>query len=133
MMTDTIADMLTRIRNAQRAGHKTVRVRASKMSHKMLDVLKSEGFITSFKQVKPEGEKFEQVDIFLKYFSSGAPVIKTARRISRSGQRIYCGSENLPKVHCGLGISVVSTSRGIMSDREARKKKLGGEVLAHIG
>jgi len=133
MTNDTIADLLTRIRNAQRAGHKVTRVPSSKMSMRVLEVLKTEGFISSFKTLMPEGEKFEQVDVALKYYSTGEPVIGLARRISTPGLRKYVGSEKLPRVKSGLGISIVSTSQGVMSDREARKRRIGGEVLAFIG
>lgn len=132
MVTDSIADLLTRIRNAQRAGHKMVSVSSSKMATRILDVLKEEGFIASYKVGKKEGAKFEAIDVHLKYFSSGAPVIGSAKRISTSGKRMYSASDDLPKIHSGLGISIVSTSQGVMSDREARKRKIGGEVLAQI-
>jgi small subunit ribosomal protein S8 len=133
MLTDSIADLLTRIRNAQSAGHKMVSVSSSKMATRILDVLKDEGFIASYKVAKKEGAKFEMIDVHLKYFSSGAPVIGSAKRVSTSGKRVYSASEDLPKIHSGLGISIVSTSQGVMSDREARKRKIGGEVLAQIG
>ena len=133
MVTDSIADLLTRIRNAQRAGHKVVKVSSSKMATRILDVLKDEGFIGSYKIAKKDGERFESIDVHLKYYSSGAPVIGSAKRVSTSGKRIYTGSDKLPKIHSGLGISIVSTSQGVMSDREARKRKIGGEVLALIG
>ena len=103
------------------------------MAARVLDVLKDEGFIGSYKVTKKDGAKFDHIDVHLKYFSSGAPVISTARRISKSGKRIFSASEDLPKIHSGLGISIVSTSQGVMSDREARKRKIGGEVLAQIG
>lgn len=133
MVTDSIADLLTRIRNAQRAGHKLVNVSSSKMATRVLEVLKDEGFIASYKSAKKEGAKFETIDVHLKYFSSGAPVIGSAKRISTSGKRVYTAAEDLPRIHSGLGISIVSTSQGVMSDREARKRKIGGEVLAQIG
>ena len=133
MVTDTIADLLTRIRNAQRAGHKVVKVSSSKMATRILDVLKEEGFIGSYRAGKADGDKFEMIDVHLKYYSSGAPVIGSAKRVSTSGKRIYSAAEKLPKIHSGLGISIVSTSQGVMSDREARKRKVGGEVLAQIG
>lgn len=132
MVTDSIADLLTRIRNGQRAGHKMVKVSSSKMTIRILDVLKEEGFIGSYKVSAPADDTFETLDVHLKYYSSGAPVIGAAKRISTSGKRIYRSSEDLPKVHSGLGISIVSTSQGVMSDREARKRKIGGEVLAQI-
>jgi small subunit ribosomal protein S8 len=132
MVTDTIADLLTRIRNGQRAGHKMVKVSSSKMTKRVLEVLKDEGFIGSFKPSVDAANTFETIDVHLKYYSSGAPVIAAARRISTSGKRIYKSASDLPKIHAGLGISIVSTSQGVMSDREARKRKIGGEVIAQI-
>jgi len=132
MVTDTIADLLTRIRNGQRAGHKMVKVSSSKMTKRLLEVLKDEGFIGSFKPSADTEGKFETIDVHLKYYGSGEPVIATASRISTPGKRIYKSADELPKIHAGLGISIVSTSQGVMSDREARKRKIGGEVLAQI-
>ena len=133
MMTDSIADLLTRVRNAQRAGHKVVHVRASRMAERVLGVLQKEGFIESFSQRDEETLKASEISVFLKYFSSGRPMISKARRVSRPGRRIYLPCEKLPRVDSGLGIAVVSTSQGVISDREARVKKIGGEVLALIG
>ena len=133
MVNDTIADTLTRIRNAQIAGHKVVKIPQSKASKSILSVLKLEGFIDTFEVGKADGEQFETLTVFLKYYENGTPMISLAKRVSRPGQRQYRGVDTLPKVASGLGISVVSTSQGVMSDREARKKKIGGEVLALIG
>jgi small subunit ribosomal protein S8 len=133
MVTDPIADLLTRIRNAQRAGHKSANVPASKMVERVLNILKSEGFIESFELKQDEETTFKHYNIWLKYYESGDPVIGMARRISKSGRRVYAGSDKLPRVSGGLGISIISTSQGVMSDREARKKKVGGEVIALIG
>ncbi len=140
MYTDSIADLLTRIRNAQRIGQQVTRVPVSKMAARLLQVLKIEGFIASFEE-KPalpkSGAKkgqtaFNEYEVSLKYFSNGDPAISMARRVSTSGRRFYTGSSDLPSVKSRLGISIVSTSQGVMSDKEARKKKIGGEVLALI-
>lgn len=133
MKTDSVADLLTRIRNAQRVGHKAVRVLKSRLGGLVLEVLKSEGFIADFKVAKDEQTGRDTYEVVLKYFSSGQPAISTLRRVSTPGRRYYAGSDRLPKIHGGLGITVVSTSQGVMSDREARKRKIGGEVLAIVG
>ena len=132
MMTDTIADVLTRVRNAQRAGHKVVVVRASQMTQRVLSVLQKEGFIDGFEQGTDKEGKPE-IHVFLKYFSSGRPMISKARRVSRPGRRIYASVERLPRIDSGLGIAIISTSQGVVSDREARQRKIGGEVLALVG
>lgn len=132
MANDTIADVLTRIRNAQSAGHRVVKVPSSKSAKSLLNVLKSEGFIDTFEPAKDEESAFESLNVFLKYYDTGLPVISMAKRVSKSGQRQYRGVDALPKVSSGLGISIVSTSQGVMSDREARKRKIGGEVIALI-
>lgn len=133
MVNDPIADLLTRIRNAQRAGHKNVHVPASKMSERILAVLRKEGFIDGFEIKKNEGDPFSKYAVYLRYYSTGRPAISKADRVSTPGHRKYAPSTKLPKVYSGLGISVVSTSQGVMSDREARKRKIGGEVIALIG
>lgn len=133
MTTDTIADTLTRIRNAQLAGHKSVKVSASKMTKSVLEVLKSEGFIDGFETVKSEDKPCDECNVFLKYYENGLPVISVAKRASKPGRRFYLRATELPKVSSGLGISIISTSQGVLSDREARKKKIGGEIVAKIG
>ena len=134
MHSDLIADTLTRIRNAQRTGHKSVGVRASKAVKRVLEVLRSEGFIQGFELKKDDAEnKFGKYEVGLKYYNMGEPAISLIRRVSKSGRRVYSGVESLPKIFNGLGISIISTSQGVMSDREARKKKIGGEILAHVG
>ena len=137
MINDQISDLLTRIRNAQRAGHRTASVVGSAMNARFLEVLKKEGLIESYDEEKQDdaknktpGKKFS---VSLKYYSSGKPVISLARRVSKPGCRKYSPSEKLPKVLSGLGIAVVSTSKGVMSDRDARKLRIGGEVLALVG
>jgi small subunit ribosomal protein S8 len=132
MANDTIADTLTRIRNAQVAGHKLVKVPVSKQAKNLLEVLKSEGFIDTFETAKIDDSNFESLNVFLKYYDNGSPMISLAKRVSKPGQRQYRGVDGLPRVSSGLGISIVSTSQGVMSDREARKRKIGGEVLALV-
>jgi small subunit ribosomal protein S8 len=132
MVNDPIADLLTRIRNAQAVRHRTVTIPASKLVERVLAVLKSEGFIESYQRTVAEGKFFEDIEVTLKYYPDGAPMIGSCRRVSKCGRRIYSRAEKLPRVECGLGIAIVSTSQGVMSDREARKRKIGGEVLAAI-
>ena len=128
-MTDPIADMLTRIRNGQKARKVSVSMPASNAKEAVAEVLKSEGYITGYSS---EGEGVaKQLSVELKYFE-GVPVIEHIGRVSRPGLRIYRGKEDLPKVLGGLGISIVSTSAGVMSDAQARKKGIGGEVLCIV-
>ena len=128
--TDPIADMLTRIRNASAAKHKTVDVPASKMKKAIADILYNEGYIKSVEEIANENQGI--LRIALKYDENGAKVIAGIKRISKPGLRVYASSEKLPKVLNGLGIALISTSKGIKTDREARKENLGGEVLAYI-
>jgi small subunit ribosomal protein S8 len=132
MINDHISDMITRIRNGQRAGHRSVLVTSSKMNKSVLEVLKREGLIEGFEPAQ-DAEKRSAIKVGLKYYSSGRPVISRAERVSRPGCRKYSRMENLPKVSSGLGIAIVSTSKGIMTDHEARKGHIGGEVIALIG
>ena len=129
-MSDPIADMLTRIRNANTAKHDTVDVPASKMKIAIADILVNEGYIAKY-ELSDEGA-FQNMHITLKYGAGRTPVIKGLKRVSKPGLRIYSNAQELPKVMKGLGIAVVSTSKGIMTDREARKANVGGEVLAFI-
>ena len=129
VMTDPIADMLTRVRNANLRKHPTVSVPASKIKLDILRVLKEEGYISDF--VKIEDEKQGMISITLKYVEK-TPVIKGLKRISKPGLKVYAKRNELPKVLNGLGVAIVSTSRGVMSDRSARKENLGGEVLAFV-
>jgi small subunit ribosomal protein S8 len=131
MVNDTIADLLTRIRNAQLAGHPSVRVPLSKMAGWILEVLRKEGFIAYFEKVAAESGP-EQLEVGLKYFRPGMPLIASLRRVSSPGRRIYLRADRALKVRSGLGIAVLSTSQGVMSDREARQRKIGGEVLAIV-
>ena len=128
--TDPIADMLTRIRNASAAKHKTVDVPASKMKKAIADILYNEGYIKSVEEIENENQGI--LRIALKYDENGAKVIAGIKRISKPGLRVYASAEKLPKVLNGLGIALISTSKGIKTDREARKENLGGEVLAYI-
>jgi len=130
VMTDPIADMLTRIRNANKMRHEKVEMPASRLKSDVLAVLKKEGFIVDYQMVK-DGVQGKIV-VALKYTSTKERVIKGLKRISKPGLRVYASVENLPKVLNGLGIAVISTSRGIMTDREARLAQVGGEVLAYV-
>ena len=129
-ITDTIADLLTRIRNANSAKHDSVEVPASNMKKAICQILVDEGYVKSF-TVKEDGKQ-GKIKIVLKYGEGKTPVIKGLRRVSKPGLRIYSGAEELPKVMKGLGIAIVSTSKGVMTDREARRQNIGGEVLAFI-
>ena len=130
MVNDSIADMLTRIRNAQTAKHESVSVETSKMKKTIAQILLDEGYIASFEEV--ENGKFTNLVINLKYVNKNQRVITGLKRISKPGRRIYAGAQDLPKVLNGLGIVIVSTSKGVMTDREARKLGIGGEVLAYV-
>ena len=129
-MTDPIADMLTRIRNANTVGHETVEVPASNMKKSIAGILKEEGYIKDFEVI--EDDKQGIIKINLKYGEGKTPVIKGLRRVSKPGLRIYSNSEDMPKVMKGIGTAIVSTSRGVMTDKMARKENVGGEVLAFI-
>jgi len=128
-MSDPIADMLTRIRNGQKARKVSVSMPASKSKEAVAGVLKDEGYVTGF-DVSGEGAE-KELTVELKYFD-GVPVIERIERASRPGLRIYRGKEELPKVLGGLGVAIVSTSAGVMSDRQAREKGIGGEVLCVV-
>lgn len=129
MMTDPIADMLARVRNASRAGHKRVDMPVSKLKAEIARILKENYFVHDFK-VLDDG-RHGVLRIYLKYHE-GRPVIRDLQRVSKPGRRQYAGVQELPKVRNGLGMAIVSTSRGVMSDKEARKSNVGGEVLAAI-
>ena len=129
-MTDPIADMLTRIRNANKMLHETVEIPASKIKTSILTVFKNEGFITDFKTESLDNNK-SVTTVTLKYVDQDR-VIKGLKRISKPGLRVYVEADKLPKVLNGLGVAVISTSKGVMADKDARKQKLGGEVLAYI-
>ena len=130
MNTDPIADMLTRIRNANMVSHESVEMPSSKLKVELAKLLKSEGFITDY-AVKEVGE-FKVLSITLKYDDKKKPVITKLERISKPGLRNYCKAKNLPKVLGGMGIAIVSTSKGLLTDRKARKENIGGEVLCYV-
>ena len=129
-ITDTIADLLTRIRNANSAKHDSVEIPASNMKKAICQILVDEGYVKNFTVV--EDGKQGMIKLNLKYGAGKTPVINGLRRVSKPGLRIYSSAEDLPKVMKGLGIAIISTSRGVMTDREARKENIGGEVLAFI-
>ena len=128
-MSDVIADMLTRIRNASNAKHETVDVPASNLKKSIADILVKEGYIKSYEVVDNENQGI--IRITLKY-NGRDKAIKGLRRVSKPGLRIYAGCDDMPKVMNGLGIAIVSTSKGVMTDKEARKLNVGGEVLAFV-
>ncbi|MEW4454616.1 30S ribosomal protein S8 [Bremerella sp. JC817] len=130
MMTDPIADMLTRIRNAVRVEHPHVEMPSSKVKRGLADVLKREGYIWDWAEI--EAEPVKQIRLELKYGPSGERVIQHIKRVSKPGRRIYSKSNELRPILNGMGISVISTSSGVISDREARQKKIGGEILCEV-
>ena len=127
-LSDPIGDMLARIKNAQVRNHNKVSLPSSKFKAKIADVLKSEGYIIDY---KIKDEKKPLIEINLKY-NSGNPVINTIERISKPGRRIFSSASSLPKINNGLGIAIVSTPQGVMTDVDARKKKLGGEIICKV-
>ncbi|MCA0972643.1 30S ribosomal protein S8 [Halobacillus litoralis] len=129
-MTDPIADMLTRIRNANMVRHEKLELPASNVKKEIADILKREGFVRDYEFV--EDSKQGVLRIFLKYGQSNERVITGVKRISKPGLRVYAKAEELPKVLNGLGVAVVSTSKGLLTDKEAREQAIGGEVLAYI-
>ena len=128
-VTDPIADMLTIVRNASSARKAVAEVKNSHLAEEILKIFKNEGFVTNYKLIKDNKQSI--LRIYLKYFKSGNPAILGIRRISKPGLRIYKKADELPKVYGGLGIAIISTSKGIMTDTEAREKKIGGEVLCY--
>ncbi|MEG1972236.1 MAG: 30S ribosomal protein S8 [Oscillospiraceae bacterium] len=129
-ITDTIADLLTRIRNASTAHHETVDVPSSNMKKSIVKILQDEGYIKGYTVV--EDGKQGVITITLKYGAGKTPVITGLRRVSKPGLRIYTNCDDMPRVMRGLGIAILSTSKGIMTDKEARKQNVGGEILAFI-
>ena len=128
-LTDPIADMLTRIRNANAAKHATVAVPFSRIKESIANILKNEGYIVDY-EIKEEGTK-KDIVVTLK-FVDGEEVVKGLRRISKPGRRVYSSVDNLPKVLGGLGIAIVSTPKGVLTDKECRKHSVGGEVLCYV-
>ena len=130
VMTDPIADMLTRIRNASQANFKTVDIPASNVKKSIAEILFNEGYIKAYEEIQNENQGIIRVS--LKYTEKGKKVISGLRRISKPGLRVYASKEELPRVLNGLGIALISTSKGIMTDKKARELGVGGEVLAYI-
>ena len=129
-MSDVIADMLTRIRNANDAKHATVDIPASNMKKAIAEILVNEGYVSAFETI--EDGKQGIIRVTLKYTGKKQKVLRGIRRVSKPGLRIYAGCEEMPRVMNGLGIAIVSTSKGIMTDKQARKEKVGGDVLAFV-
>jgi small subunit ribosomal protein S8 len=129
-MTDPIADLLTRVRNALTARHERVDIPSSKVKVSIARIMKEEGFIKNFKILKDN--KQGVLRIFLKYNDENKPVIKGLKRVSKPSRRVYVGASDIPPVLSGLGVGIISTSKGIMSDREARRQKVGGEMMCSI-
>jgi small subunit ribosomal protein S8 len=129
-MTDPIADLLTRIRNASAVRHEKVAVPASNLKLRIVNLLREEGFIRNFKVVKEQPQ--DQIVIYLKYTPENAPVITGLERISKPGRRAYVRESNLPNVRSGLGVAILSTSRGVLTDKQARALKVGGEHLCSV-
>ncbi len=128
--TDPVADLLTRIRNANSAFHDSLDISGSKIKLEIVKILQREGFIKGYEIVKDP--KQDTIKVFLKYGPKREKVITNLKRVSKPGLRVYAGHENLPRVLRGLGIAIVTTSQGVMTDREARKKGIGGEVLCYV-
>ena len=130
-MTDPIADLLTRIRNAHLAKHDRLRVPGSRLKLEVCRILREQGFLESYEQIEGEGAS-PQIQILLRYTPEGEPAIQYLQRVSRPGRRVYRGAEDLQPVLNGLGVGIVSTSRGLMTDRQAREQNVGGEVLCEV-
>ena len=131
-MTDPIADLFIRLMNALRRGHATVNVPASKLKASVLAVLKTEGFIQNFSHATLDGHPSLQVELRYIPGREKKPVIERIKRVSKPGKRVYVGVASIPRVRGGLGVAVLSTSKGVMTDRQARQQSIGGEVLCHI-
>ncbi|MEZ5839069.1 MAG: 30S ribosomal protein S8 [Hyphomicrobiales bacterium] len=129
-LSDPLGDMLTRIRNAQMRNKSMVKTPASRLRGSVLDVLKNEGFIRGYSEVEYDGGKAE-FEIELKYFD-GEPVIREIERVSKPGRRVYASVKNIPRVANGLGVSILSTPKGVMADHDARENNVGGEVLCRV-
>jgi small subunit ribosomal protein S8 len=132
MMTDPIADMLSRIRNASLARHDRTEIPASKLKAAVAEILKSEGFIADVRKADETPDGHQKLTIVLKYGRDRTGAIDGIRRVSRPGRRVYVRHDRIPRVFSGLGIAILSTSRGLMSDREARRQKVGGELLCEV-
>jgi small subunit ribosomal protein S8 len=130
MVTDPISDMFARIRNANAKLHEKVDIPSSKLKNEIAKILKDEGYIANFKNI--EDHKQGVLRVYLKYTQEGKKVLQGIKRVSKSSLRIYKGYEEMPKTVGGLGVTIVSTSKGLMTDRQARKDKIGGEVLGYV-
>jgi small subunit ribosomal protein S8 len=130
MMSDPVADLLTRIRNASRAEHEKVDIPASRLKARITEILKEEGFIKNFRLI--EGGKQGTLRVYLKYGPGGERMISGLTRVSKPGRRVYVGKDRVPSILAGMGVAIVSTSRGVMADRDVKKAGLGGEVLAYV-
>lgn len=131
-MTDPIADMLTRIRNANQAMHDTVRMPDSKVKQRLASILEREGYIAGYRVEEDDGTLRKTLEVVLKYGPDRTRTISGLRRVSKPGLRVYARAERLPRVLGGLGVAVVSTSKGLMTDQEARSRHMGGEVLCYV-
>jgi small subunit ribosomal protein S8 len=132
MMTDPVADMLTRIRNANVAMHETVRMPSSKLKEALAAILEREGYIAGFSVVETPGRPGRTLEIKMKYTPDRVRTISGLKRVSKPGLRVYAKASRLPRVLGGMGVAVVSTSQGLMTDREARQRNVGGEVLCYV-
>ena len=130
MTSDPIADLLTRIRNASRAEHEKVDIPASKIKVKITELLKDEGFVKNYRLI--EDEKQGVLRVYLKYGAGNEKMISGLVRVSRPGRRVYVGKDKIPTILGGMGVAILSTSRGVMTDRESRRQQVGGEVLAYV-
>ena len=130
MVTDPIADMLTRLRNGQKAGHESVAIPASRLKLEIAKILKSEGYVKNYKLIQDNKQGI--LKVFLKYDDKKRPGILALKRVSTPGRRVFAKADKIPAVKSGMGVAILSTSRGIMTDRKARKDNLGGEVLCTV-
>src|SRR5579864_3271642 len=128
--TDPVADLLTRIRNANRANHDSLEISSSKLKLEVVRILQREGFIKGFEVIKQAPQ--DKIKITLKYGTKREKVLTNLKRISKPGLRVYCGKDDIPRVLRGLGIAILSTSQGVMTDRDARKRGVGGEILCYV-
>ncbi|MCC6645189.1 MAG: 30S ribosomal protein S8 [Polyangiaceae bacterium] len=132
MMTDPIADMLTRIRNASLARHEKTLIPASNVKKNIAEILRLEGFVSEVREVSADTGAGRSLEIVLKYGRDRKSAIDGIRRVSRPGRRVFVGHDAIPRVLSGLGVSILSTSRGVMSDKEARRQKVGGELICEV-
>ena len=130
-VTDPIADLLTRIRNGHMAKHDKIDMPYSKLKYKIISILKEEGYIKNYKEIEVKGS-FPLIRVYLKYASNGKPLINGLKRISKPGRRVYRGAEELPEVLRGLGISILTTNKGVMTSQQAKKEGVGGEILCSV-